>query len=175
MSNPNRNYNAVNRYLPRRIRQTIYKLKRLYGGTLFVYKQGEKTTDTRTGEITWTGREVHPVNRAIILPVKMTREQVQTISMISADKSFVYGGTFDRGARWFYIDPTDLPAGYEIKMDDWIVYQGRKYEIKQAKDNEFDSLWEVLGVEMIGVVPEQIFNLTGYNIADFQQSASEEV
>lgn len=161
----------VNRYLPMRIRQTIYKLKRLYGGTVFVYKQGNKTVDTRTGEITWTGRQSYCIPRAIILPVKIDRQQTQTISMISADKQFVYGGTYDRGARWFYIDPRDLPRGYEIKMDDWIVYDNKKYEIKQAKDNEFDSLWEVLGVELIGVVPEQVHNLTAYNIVDFQQSA----
>jgi hypothetical protein len=166
---------VIKRNLSMRIRQTIYKLKRLYGGTIFVYKQGNKTTDTKTGEITWSGRQVSTVARAIILPVKMTREQVQTISMISADKAFVYGGTYDRGARWFYIDPRDLPAGYEIKLDDWIVYNGKKYEMKQAKDNEFDSLWEVLGVEMIGVKPEQIFNLSGYNIADFKNTASGEV
>ena len=173
MSNPNRNYNVANRFVPQRIRHTIYKLKRLYGGTIYVYKQGDKTTNTKTGVIEWTGREAHTVNRAIILPVKVKRDQVQTISMISADKQFVYGGTFDRGARWFYIDPCDLPVGYEIKMDDWIVYQGKKYEIKQANDNEFDSLWEVLAVEMIGVVPEQIHNLTAYNIADFQNTVSE--
>lgn len=154
-----------------RIRQTIYKLKRLYGGSIFVYKQGDKTVDTRTGEITWTGRQSYCVPRAIILPVKIDRQQVQTISMISADKQFVYGGTYDRGARWFYIDPRDLPRGYEIKQDDWIVYQGKKYEIKQAKDNEFDSLWEVMGVELIGVTPEQVHNLTAYNIVDFQQEA----
>jgi hypothetical protein len=161
----------VNRYLPMRIRQTIYKLKRLYGGTIFVNKQGDKNTDTRTGEVTWTGRQVFTVSRAIILPVKLERQQTQTISMISADKQFVYGGTYDRGARWFYIDPRDLPIGYEIKLDDWIVYEGRKYEIKTAKDNEFDSLWEVLGVELIGVTPEQVHNLTAYSIVDFQQSA----
>lgn len=154
-----------------RIRQTIYKLKRLYGGSIFVYKQGTKTTNTRTGDITWTGRQVITVARAIILPVKLSREQTQTISMISMDKQFVYGGTYDRGARWFYIDPRDLPVNYEIKQDDWIIYQDRKYEIKQAKDNEFDSLWEVLGTELIGVVPEQIHNLTGYSIIDLQQAA----
>lgn len=165
------NSQIISRYLSMRIRQTIYKLKRLYGGSIFVYTQGDKTTDTRTGVITWANRVVHTVSRAIILPVKMDRQQDQSISQISANKQFVYGGTYDRAARWFYIDPVDLPIGHEIKMDDWIVYQGKKYEIKTAKDNEFDSLWEVLGVEVIGVKPEQIFNLTAYNIVDFQQTA----
>lgn len=164
-----------NRYLPMRIRQTIYKLKRLYGGTITLYRQGDKTVDTRTGEITWTNRLSTLVFRAVILPVKIERIQTQTISMISMDKQFVYGGAYDRGSRWFYIDPRDLPENYEIKMDDWIVYEGKKYEIKQARDNEFDSLWEIFGTELIGVTPEQIHNLSGYNIIDSQQVVSEVV
>jgi hypothetical protein len=171
----NRNYNARNNFVSTRIRNTIYKLKRLYGGTITVYKQGDKTTDLRTGVITWTGREAYTVNRAIILPVKLTREQTQTISMISSEKGFVYGGTYDHGMRMFYIDPRDLPQGYEIKMDDWVVYNGSKYEIKSVTDNEFDGLWEVQGVELIGVTPEEIFNLTGHDIMDLNQSSSEEV
>lgn len=158
--------------MSKRIRQTVYKLKRLFGGQIFVYKQGTKTTDLQTGEIDWVGREVRTIKRAIILPVKIDRAQTQTISMISSDKGFVYGGNYDRAARWFYLDPKDLPNGYEIKMDDWIVYQGKKYEIKQAKDNEFDTLWEILGTELIGVVPEQIHNLTGYSIIDVQHQTS---
>ena len=169
---PNR---VTNRFLPQRIRKTIYKLKRLFGGPIQLYEQGTKTSDLRTGVITWTGREVIDIKRAIILPVKISREQEQTISMISSDKAFVYGGTYDRGARWFYIDPADLAANYEIKMDQWIVYQGKKYEIKEIKFNEFDGLWEVMGAEMVGVIPEQIYNLSGYSIVDFEQSAEGEV
>jgi len=159
-------------YLTKRVRTIIYKLKRLYGSAIDLYQQGTKTTNTRTGVITWVNRGVIDLKRVIILPVKLDRTQTQTISMISSNKAFVYGGTYDRGSRWFYIDPQDLPVGYVIKNDDWIVYQGKKYEIKQVKDNEFDTLWEVLGTELIGVVPEQIHNLSGYDIMDFQQTAS---
>ena len=165
------NNQIVGRYVSVRIKQTIYKLKRLYGGSIYVYKQGNPSTDIETGVKTWPGRQVNLISRAIILPVKLERTQTQTISMISADKQFVYGGSYDRGARWFYIDPRDLPVGYQIAQDDWIIYQGKKYEIKQAKDNEFDTLWEVLGTELIGVVPEQIHELSGYSIVDFQQTA----
>lgn len=159
-----------------RIRQTIYKLKRLYGGTIFLYRQGDPVINKRTGQKVWPNRLSTRINKALILPVKLDRHQTQTISMISMDKQFVYGGSYDRGARWFYIDPRDLPVGYVINQDDWIVYKGldgvaRKYEIKKATDNEFDTLWEVLGTELIGVVPEQVHNLTGYSIVDFQQTA----
>jgi len=166
------NSRIVGRYVTIRIRNTIYKLKRLYGGSIFLYRQGNPTTDTKTGVKTWPGRTVITISRVIILPVKIERTQTQTISMISSDKQFVYGGTYDRASRWFYIDPRDLPIGYEIAQDDWIVYGGKKYEIKQVKDNEFDTLWEVMGTELIGVIPEQIHNLTGYSILDFQQLAS---
>lgn len=170
----NRNYDVNNGFVPRRVRQTIYKLKRLYGATIRLYKQGDKTVDLRTGQITWTGRDVCTVNRAIVLPVKLDRIQTQTISMISADKQFVYGGTYDIGTRKFFIDPRDLVKGYEIAMDDWLVYRGKKYEIKSVMNNEFDSLWEVTAVEMTGVVPDQIHELTGYSIVDFQQTSSGE-
>lgn len=158
--------------MSRQIRRAIYTLKRMYGNPIVLYEQGTKDTNTRTGVITWTGRTANDIRRAIVLPVKISRDQVQTISMISSDKQFVYGGTFDQGKRWFYIDPLDLPNGFEIKEDFWIVYRGKKYEIKTVTDSEFDSLWEIMAVELVGVTPEQIHNLSGHNIIDFQQIAS---
>ena len=158
----------------KRLFQTIYKLKRLYGREISLYRQGNSVTNTFTGVVTLSGRTVIDVKRAIVLPVKLVRTQVQTISMISADKQFVQGGMFDQASRWFYIDPKDLPSGYQIERDDHIVYRGKKYEIKTVKDNEFELLWEVLGIELIGVIPEQVINLTGYNIIDFQQTGGVE-
>lgn len=161
---------VTNRYVGRRIAATIYKLKRLYGGTIFLYAHGTPSTNIETGEKTWTGREVTRLERAIVLPVKLTREQTQGISLISSGKEFVYGGMHDERARWFYIDPRDLADGYEIKRDDWIVYEGKKYEIKTIGDTEFDSLWEVLGVELPGVEPQEIHLLSGYTVIDISQT-----
>lgn len=158
----------------RPLSRAVYKLKRLYGGRISLYRQGDPSTDTRTGEKVWPNREVTVIKKTIILPVKIDRIQTQSISYISAGKEFVYGGTYDIGTRWFYIDPKDLPADYVIKSDDWIVYQGKKYEIKVIRDNEFDLLWEVLGEELVGVVPEQIHLLSGYNVLDLQQNTQAE-
>ena len=163
---------AVNRYLPRRYRSTVYKLKRSHGGTIFLYRQGTHTTDVKTGVKVHTGRLVTRVERAIILPVTVNRVQTQTISMISADKQFVYGGMYDQGSRHFVIDPRDLPQGYEIKRDDHIVYDGKQYEIKTIRDDEFDALWGIVGSELPGVVPQQIHELSGYDILDVQEEAS---
>jgi hypothetical protein len=161
----------INRYVSRRIQSTIYKLKRMYGGPIIVYKQGTPKTDYDTGEMEWIDRSVIRVRLAIILPVKIERTQAQGISIISAGKEFAYGGMYDKGSRWFYIDPRDLPKGYEIKRDDWIVYDGKKYEIESITDNEFDDLWEVKGVELPGVVPAQIHLLSGHTIVGFDDTA----
>lgn len=166
---------VTNRYVPRRIQSTIYKLKRLYGGTISVYKQGDPETDLETGVRKWPNRQVVVVERAIILPVKIQRDQAQGISIISSGKEFAYGGMFDKASRWFYIDPRDLASGYEIKRDDWVVYQGKKYEIESISDTEFDSLWEIKGVEIPGIVPEQIHILSGHSIIGLEQTIAEVV
>jgi len=163
---------VTNRYVGRRIAATVYKLKRLYGGTIFLYRQGDPSTNIETGVKTWPNREVVRIERAAILPVKFDRTQTQGISVISSGKEFVYGGMIDKRSRWFYIDPADLTAGYEINRDDWIVYEGKKYEIKTIGDTEFNSLWEVLGVEIPGVVPEEIHLLSGYTVLDVSQTNS---
>ena len=163
---------TTNRYVSRRIAATVYKLKRLYGGTIFLYKQGDPTTDIGTGVTTWANREVTRIERGIILPVKLNRDQPQGISYISSGKEFAYGGMIDSRSRWFYIDPSDLTDGYEIKRDDWVVYEGKKYEIKTIGDTEFDALWEVLGVEVPGVVPEEIHLLSGYTVIDISHTNS---
>lgn len=166
---------ATNRYINQRVKAAIYKLKRLYGGTIFVYKKGDPTTDLTTGVKTWTDREVYRVERAIILPVNITREQRQTISMISADKEFVYGGFYDRGARQFFIDPLDLPSSVEIKQDDFIMYDRKQYAIHIQQHTEFDSLIHIWGREIEGVVPQQIHEMTAKHILDFSQTAVSEV
>jgi hypothetical protein len=159
----------INRNQTRRIRSAIYTLKRLYGGTIYVYKKGLHATDITTGVKTSTGREVHKIDRAVIMPVKLERQQRQTTSIVASDSEFVYGGFFDSGARWFLIDPRDLPSGFEIDQDDYIIYNGKRYEIETIEDTEFDSLYRVLAKELIGVIPQQIHELTGKSLLDITQ------
>lgn len=161
----------VNRYVSRRLQSTIYKLKRMYGAEIAVYKQGTPSTDYDTGEMEWVNRSVTRIRQAIVLPVKIERTQTLGIAVISAGKEFAYGGMYDTGSRWFYIDPRDLPKGYEIKRDDWIVYDGKKYEVESITDNEFDDLWEVKGVELTGAIPAQIHLLSGHTIVGFDGTA----
>jgi hypothetical protein len=115
------------------------------------------------------------VPRCIVLPVKIQREVVQSISQISANKAFVYGGTYDAGTRMFIIDARDLATDYEIVNDDWLVYEGRRYDIKSITEFEQHTGWVVVGKEVRGVRPEQIFKVNSENIMEVEQTTLGEV
>lgn len=162
----------TNRSLNQRIRQCLYSLKKEYGaGPLHVYTFSGSTVNLETGAKTQT-KTVTVVRVAIVLPAKVTRGVVQTISMISANKAFVYGGNYDSRARTFIIDRRDAPD-LTLKDDDWLVFNGRKYEIKSIQEFEYDTAWVVVGRELIGEVPEQIHLLSVDHLLDLTSESSE--
>lgn len=140
----------------RLIRQSLYALKRQYGYPVDVYKLVDAETDLRTGRKS-VQKNVHPIRRAIVLPVTLSREAIQTISVISANKKMLQGGTFDRGLRNFILDARDLPAGFEFTNDDWLVYRNRRYEIVSIEDFDNQAGWVIRCKEVIGPRPEQTF------------------
>lgn len=166
-----------NRYLNRRILNTLYMLKRQYGGSFDFYRRGSGgDTDYQTGVVT-VDKSVTPIKRGIILPAKVIRDVVQNISVISANKAFVYGGTYDSSTRMFIIDRRDVPdlnlQDFDPTQDDWIVYKGRKYEIKDFQEFEFDSAWVITGKAVLGDIPEQIFQIKADNLVRVEQGATE--
>jgi len=163
---------GTNRSMNRALRKILYNLKRQYGGRVDVYKLGSTDTNYETGIKTYT-RTMICVPKCIVLPVKIQREVVQSISQISADKAFVYGGTYDAGTRMFIIDARDLPNDYEIVNDDWLVYDGRRYDIKSITEFEQHAGWTVIGKEVKGVRPEQIFSMRVENILDVDHEAGQ--
>lgn len=160
----------VNRNLNQRIRQALYQLKKDYGAPIDIYKLVSSETDARTGEKVITKTMTH-VRRAIVVPSRMDRVANQTISLISANKQFVTGGHYDVNQRDFIIDRRDVPALPELTADDWIVYNRRKYQVKTVESFEVDAGWVVTARELVGEVPEQIFDLHTESTLGFQDSA----
>jgi hypothetical protein len=152
-------------------------LKREYGGSFDLYRRGSGgSTDHLTGVVIVDKSVIH-IERGIILPTKVVREAVQNISVISANKSFVVGGTYDSSTRMFIIDRRDIPElnlkDFDLTPDDWIVYKGRKYELKDFQEFEFDSAWIFTGKAVLGDVPEQIFQLAADNLIRVDQGAAD--
>lgn len=156
--------------LNRRIDQTLYMLKRQYGGAIDIYQMGDMTVDHLTGVKT-VPKTVTKIRRAIILPVKVVREFVKNISVISANKAFVIGGSFDTGTRMFIVEKSDAP-NLDLGESDWLVYSNRRYEIKSFEEYEFDKAWVIIGKQIKGESVTQIHILAADNLIRLSQVAS---
>lgn len=155
------NYNLI-----RFIRRNIRHLKSEYGGPIRVFKLGTTTTDYETGQKSYTAQSCF-VPRAVVLPATMSREVAQTISIISANKKLVQGGSFDTGKRRFIIDRTDLPESFLLANDDWIVYEGKKYQLISIEEFEYKTAWLVVGKSIEGSddieIPVEVENAATLN------------
>ncbi len=156
----------VNHSLNRRIRQALYTLKRGFGSTVRLHKLLDASTDYKTGAKSFDSSVV-TIHRCIVLPVKVQREVVQSISVISANKEFVYGGTYDAGTRIFIIDARDLPKGYIIQNDDWIEFENYRYSLKTIEELEQHTGWTIVAKRVIGP------NITELNLSS-EQSLTQE-
>lgn len=141
------NYNLI-----RFIRRCIRQMKREYGNEITVYKLGTTTTNYDTGVRSENHSSVF-IRRAVVLPVKLSRDVIQTISIISANKKLLQGGSIDQGVRRFIIDRSDVPSTFSIHKDDWIVYDGRRYDVKTADEYEYKTAW-LLTAKMIEGNPD---------------------
>ena len=165
----------ANHSLNQQIRRVLYALKRQYGGSIVVYQNGVVTTDTRTGEVART-KTATRIHRAIILPVTLSREVKQSISLISANKQMVTGGGFESGKRIFIIERRDCPS-LVLHKTDWLAYNGRKYAIDNYEEYEFDAAYIVTGKEMpgesLGVVGSVVDATAGSALALDSQAGEE--
>jgi len=161
------NYNLI-----RFIRRSVRMMKKEYGNSITVYKLGTATTNYSTGVKTESHTSTF-IRRAVVLPVKLTRDVVQTISMISANKKIVQGGTFDPGLRTFIIDRTDVATTWTIEKDDWIVYDGSRYDVKSVEEYEYKTGWIVTAKKIEGAPAYEDHHLkTNAYLLSLTQTAS---
>jgi hypothetical protein len=105
-----------------------------------------------TARFTWwaISTTTYHVNRAVIMPARMSRSRISLGT--SANKDFL--DLYDSSAREFIIDRKDATGLRTLTPDDWIAYANRKYQIKTVESFEFDSGWVVTAVD-IGAMPVQ--------------------
>jgi hypothetical protein len=161
----------VNRNISRRIAQTLYMLKRQWGGSFSIYSVGDATVDHLDGTQDEPATVIH-VKRGIILPGKSIRDIKHNISMISANKTFVFGGTYDKTARTFIVDRVDAP-NLDLTMSDYIIYNDKRYEVREFQEFEFDSAWIIATQAIEGEVPNQIRLLAADDLLRLDQSVVE--
>lgn len=113
------------------IRRVVYKLKRSYGLPIDYYQTVSHQTDAEVGTKVTVLLKTR-IRKVIVLPAREFRSFVYDLAYISANKDFTAGGFFDPGDRRVIIDPVDLPAGVEPKIDDYYIYKNEKYEVKEV-------------------------------------------
>jgi hypothetical protein len=122
------------------IRRNIRMLKKDYGNPITVYRQNSATTNYETG-VKSVSRDSVFIKRAIVLPSRVRPEVIQSISLISSNKKVVQGGTFESGKRTFIIDRTDVDSAWTVDAQDWIVYDGKRFDITQVDEYEYKTAW----------------------------------
>jgi hypothetical protein len=126
----------------------LYCLKRDYGGVVDVYHLGTSTVDLTTGAKTVTSTRFH-IPRAVIMPARMSRSK---ITVRAANTDFL--NLADFGTREFVISRKDA-KGLVPTVDDWIVYDRKKYQMATIEGFECGDGWVITGKEMPGDLPTQ--------------------
>ncbi len=148
--------------LQHKMRQVMYQLMRQYGAPIEIYQPTSVDTDYFTGSKTASKSKID-VRFAAVLPAESVRKFFQGISYIAESRVFVsQGAGWDQDARGFIIDAIDTP-GYTPEVEHWIVYDGKKYEISDIKEMEYQTGWLLVGKRVRGSDPERIINV---NIVD---------
>jgi hypothetical protein len=133
-----------NSNLTRIIRSTVYQLKQTYGTDIVVRKTLSSETDYRTGEVV-ANYEHTFVRRAILLPNVVTRGSYVSPWYTQTNKPFVTKGGmgWDDAARLFIFDARDLPINFEFELEDSIVKDQNRFDIKMVEDVGEGVCWAV--------------------------------
>ncbi len=108
----------------------VYGMKRRYGQVGYYFRVLDSTRNLQTGVITKNEQEIK-IKRMVVAPAKQTREFSYDLSYIAANKNFTYGGFFDINQRIIIIDAKDLPKDFEPNLNDYIVFNKRRYEVQE--------------------------------------------
>jgi len=151
---------GYNAQLIRMVNQNLYSLKRQYGGHVVLCSLIDAETDYTTG-IKSVEYQICHVRRAVVLPSRMMRDVVASVSRISSNKQLAYGGEFNVGDRGFMIHGKDVPTGWEIRKDDWISYRGERYSIETVLNVCGNTGWMIAARKQPG--SPLVFHVQAHN------------
>lgn len=135
------------------IRRTLYTLKKEYGFPLALYRRTVSDTDLATGKKTVV-KVKYPVKRAILCSTPSVQRQFEYhLSYVAANRNFAYGALFDTQNISFLIDAQDLPRGFVPTIDDFVIYNQKRYNVVKMEllDHRlayFLTLKQLVGAEV---------------------------
>lgn len=140
-------------------RQAVYALKRRLPLSVDVYFPGVPSTDYATGAMTQSIVKV-TVPKAILLADKIKRAGSYAKSFIEREANdFTNGQYYDLTTRQIIIDVKDTPAGNELNLDCWIVYNHMRYEIADITIHEALNAYVMTLKQLKGAPKYEIFDI----------------
>jgi len=148
-------------------------LKRKYGTEVVYYRVNSANTDYDTGEKV-IDTTAYRLTKCIALPAKLARELTKNVSMISGNKLFAWGGTYDAAVRVFIVDSDSLPRGFVPVMDDYLVYNGFRYSIKDITIFEQHAGWIITAKTDVGTPTDRVVSTDTTDELDITEEAGGE-
>lgn len=157
---------SANRYIGR----AIYDLKRQYGVPIRICRRQSETIDFQTGNKT-----VEYDSIEILRAVKLPSIDKRTADYAQQSKEWAYGGHFEVGDSRFLIDQADLPVNWYIKKDDYLIFDGKRFDVVEAQLHDERQAWLVDAREIKGAPTFQLVQPVGILIAVAQLGAEANV
>lgn len=156
------------------LRHQLYMLKMEYGIEASLYRTTVGTTNLTTGEKNLT-RVKYTLDRVIWMPIKFETLAFYSASFLKAAREFAYGGYQDQEFKQVILDARDLPDGFEILPEDFLVQNHKKYEIKLAEKLEVDAGYQLIVQRLKGAPVNEVHEATVYQSLRFLQAVTPEV
>lgn len=131
------------------LNNAIYILLKDYGFIIDIYRVNE-TVDLKTGRKV-TQRQKYHINKALLLPNAVFRDFTYAI-LRNPD----IRGTLDVSERHVLINQKYLPRGFELRKEDYIIFNNKKYEIVLITSMELADFWYLRIKQVEGQVKYEI-------------------
>lgn len=112
------------------------------------------------------------IRKAVVLKAREFRSFVYDLAFISANKDFTHGGFFDPEDRKIIIAAADVPKNFNPQVDDYVIFQNEKYEVKEIFHLEDNFAYGLSVRHLRGAQMVRIEN--ALSVLNFTQEASSE-
>jgi hypothetical protein len=147
-------------------RRALYQLKREYGFPAALYRTVVGDTNLQTG-LKSTTRIKYAIKRCVILPVNTISLGFYSSALLKAARQFSYGGFQDQDIKNVLVDGRDLPKGFEILQEDYLVYQHKKFEMVKIAELEQGIGYHLIVNGLRGMVPNEVHEASVFQTLRF--------
>jgi hypothetical protein len=158
----------------RATRTGLYRLRRQWGVPADLYRLEVGAADLDTG-LTTDIKTKYAIPQFITWLVTETEKATYALAYARANSNFTYGAIFEVGDRTGIIDGVYLPDGFDLQQNDYVVYDGERYDIRSFGKLDGGAGYVMHLRNVPGTFPGQIIERTYWDTLEFEQTILGEV